>query len=156
MSNEKKETKENKKEEVKSEKVDAAEVSKTDNIKVYKILSYLGILWLIGLFVPEKNDKSLKFHVGQGMIVTITVAALYIVVALINNLVIANVFTTQATLWGVDLGYKVTSGFGLTLMTILNLAVSAVQIFYLVVGIKNVTAGQDKELPVIGKFAFYK
>ena len=36
-----------------------------ENIKIYKVLSYIGILWLIGLLVDEKNDEKLKFHVGQ-------------------------------------------------------------------------------------------
>lgn len=130
--------------------------NKIDNIKVYKILSYIGLLWLVGLLVPEKENKDLKFHVGQGIILTISVVVLYLVVTLFNNLVIANIFTTEATLWGVDLGYKVTSGFGLFLMAILNFAVVVIAILYMLIGIKNATDNNHKELPFIGKYAFYK
>ena len=56
---------------------------KKDSTKVYKILSYIGILWIVGLFVQEKDDESVKFHVGQGMLVTIVA----IVISLINDLV---------------------------------------------------------------------
>ena len=60
---------------------------KKDSTKVYKILSYIGILWIVGLFVKEKDDESVKFHVGQGMLVTITA----IVISLINDLVISQI-----------------------------------------------------------------
>ena len=42
-----------------------------ENIKLYKILSYIGLLFIVALVVPEKDDPSLKFHCGQGMILTI-------------------------------------------------------------------------------------
>ena len=121
-----------------------------DDTKVYKILAYIGILWLVGMFCSKKNDKSVRFHVGQGIMVTITVVALCIIVSIINSLVISNIFATSY--WGI----KVVSGTGLAIMSFLNFAVSAVGITLEVLGIINAAKGRDKELPVIGSHAFYK
>ncbi len=42
------------------------------NAKLYAILSYFGILWLLGLLIePEKNDPYVKNHVNNGIILCI-------------------------------------------------------------------------------------
>lgn len=42
------------------------------NAKIYAILSYIGILWLLGLLIePEKNDPYVKNHVNNGIILCI-------------------------------------------------------------------------------------
>lgn len=123
---------------------------KGDDTKVYKILSYIGILWLVGMFCSKKNDKSVRFHVGQGIIVTIVIAILYVAVAIINGFVISNIFAESY--WGI----KVVNGTGLTIMSFLNFAVFAVGTTLEVLGIINAAKGRDKELPVIGSHAFYK
>lgn len=125
------------------------------NTKVYKILSYIGILWLVGLFVKEKDDKSVRFHVGQGIIATICIAILYLGVFLINTFIISNVFVTELKVWGVSMG-KTVSGTGLAIMGFLNFAVFAIAVTLEIIGIVNAAKDQDKELPVIGSRAFYK
>ena len=35
--------------------------------KVISILDYIGILWILGLFI-EKDDPDVKFHTNQGLI----------------------------------------------------------------------------------------
>lgn len=128
----------------------------TNNTKVYKILSYCGILWLIGLLVPEKNDKSVKFHVGQGMLVTIVGVILNVVAAIINSVIIANIFKTEVTYGYFKTGVYATSSFGLVLISLINFAVWAVVIALEIIGIINAVKEKDKELPIIGKYAFYK
>ena len=60
-------------------------VSATDNKQLFCILSYIGILWIIGLIVePDKNDPRVKFHVGQGMLLFIIAAALSIVLSIVT------------------------------------------------------------------------
>ena len=122
-----------------------------DNSKIYKILSYIGILWLVGLFVtPEKNDPKVKFHVGQGMIVSIVGVALWIVIAIINA-ILGAVFGTHLY------GYLLSVPAPLAILeTILSLAMWAYWVVMLIVGILNVVHDQEKPLPVIGKLAFYK
>ena len=127
-----------------------------DTTKVYRVLSYLGILWLVGMLSKEKNDKSVKFHVGQGMLVTILAVALQVVASIINNAVIANIFRTEITYWGIKTGVYTVSGFGATLITIINLVVWGIVLTFEIIGITNAVKNRDKKLPVIGKVAFYK
>lgn len=42
------------------------------NDKLFAILSYIGILWLLGLLItPEKDHAFVKNHVNNGIILTI-------------------------------------------------------------------------------------
>lgn len=123
--------------------------------KVYNILSYIGFLWLVGMFGKRKNDPSVRFHVGQGIMITICTVILSIVVYLISTFVISNIFVTELTVWGVSMG-KTVSGTGLAIMSFLDFAVWGVQILFMIIGIRNVNKGDDKELPIIGSHAFYK
>jgi len=123
-----------------------ASQSSANNNKVFNILSYIGILWLIGMFCESKNDKDVRFHVGQGILISI----LEVVVGLINGLVIANVFVTRHTYWYYT--YTETSALGYVLMTLLSL----VPLAFAILGIVNAVKGEKKELPIIGKWAFYK
>ena len=121
------------------------------NNKVYKILSYIGILWLIGLFSSSaKEDPKVRFHIGQGIIATISIAILYVCIAVINNLVIANIF--RDSLWGISY----VNGTGIALMNFLYTIASAIGIAIEIIGIVHASKDEEKELPVIGTYAFYK
>lgn len=123
-------------------------VQNNSNTKIYKILSYIGILWLIGLVVPDvKDDKSVKFHVGQGMLLTIAGIGLNIVIGILN--VIVSIFVALIDVY--VLSILVSAFFG-----ILYGAVSIGTLVLMIMGIMNANNGKDESLPVIGKFAFYK
>ena len=141
--------------EIKDNLVSPIENDVNDQSKVYKILSYIGILWLIGLFVAEKDDKDLKFHVGQGMILTICEVALGLIVTLFNNLIIGNIFRTVSYSYFYGTTYAVI-GFGMAIQGLLNLACFAIVIIYMVIGIKNAVSNKKNKLPLIGNWAFYK
>ena len=141
--------------EIKDNLVSPIENDVNDQSKVYKILSYIGILWLIGLFVAEKDDKDLKFHVGQGMILTICEVSLGLIVTLFNNLIIGNIFRTVSYSYFYGTTYAV-SGFGMAIQGLLNLACFAIVIIYMVIGIKNAVSNKKNKLPLIGNWAFYK
>lgn len=112
--------------------------------KWWNVLSYCGILWLVTMLAcPNKDKKEVKFHIGQGILISILIAVVYIV----NRVIIANIFTTQ--IW---FGYRTTSGLGYSIMWILNL----VPTVFAIIGIINAYKGKQEELPIIGKFAFYK
>ena len=63
---------------VESEVIEEKKVDNTGNSNqndqsntiLFSILSYIGILWLIPLLV-EKNDKVVRFHVNQGIVLFI-------------------------------------------------------------------------------------
>ncbi len=116
------------------------------NVKLYSILAYIGILWIAGVIVKEKDNKTVKFHVGQGMLLTIMSVA----ISIFNNLVISSIFTTTKYVWGVP--YTTVSGFGL----LIEFALYALVFVLMIIGIMNASNGKEEELPVIGQFAFYK
>ena len=122
--------------------------AKNDNIMIYKVLAYIGILFVIGMVVDEKDDKSLKFHVGQGMLVFFV----DLLVVMVNSIVVRSVFGRQMFLWGVLPGSYELSIVGKIITCVLYLGALALS----VIGIINVTKNEDKELPLIGSLAFYK
>ncbi len=146
-----------KNEKIKNEnKKETVEVTTTTDTKVFKVLSYLGILWIVSLFVPCKDDKSVKFHAGQGMLLFIIEIGINIIWAIINNLVIKNIFRVEHTIFGYGTGQYYVSSIGIAISTIISLAISAVFIYFMVIGIINAIKDEDKELPFIGKYSFYK
>lgn len=126
------------------------------NEKLFSILSYIGILWLIGMLVnPEKTDSKVRFHVGQGIILSIADVAVGIVSAILNA-IIRGIFRTEVTFLGYGTGVYTVSTIGTVLTTLISLAGTAAIIFLLVKGILNVTQNKQEPLPVIGNLAFYK
>ncbi|MBO4344055.1 MAG: hypothetical protein J5844_05300 [Clostridia bacterium] len=91
-----------------------------------KILSYIPFLFLISLFVEGKDNPSVRFHCGQGMLVTL----LQIIPMIIG--------------WLPLVGWIICLVFGLA------------ELIYMIIGIINVANDRDEELPFIGKYAFYK
>ena len=42
------------------------------NAKLFSILSYVGVLWLLGLLIsPEKNSPYVRSHVNNGIVICI-------------------------------------------------------------------------------------
>lgn len=108
----------------------------TSNGKIFSILSYIGILWIVGLLVdPEKNDPKVRFHIGQGMILFIV----DVILGMVNGLI------------GV-----ITPSFLGFIVTLLNMSLAVLILFLSVIGIINAIHCDEKELPVIGRFAFFK
>lgn len=134
----------------------AEEKQSKENIKAYKILSYVGILWLIGLLVPEKDDKDLKFHVGQGIILSILEFLLSFIIRLINNTLVINIFRQEIYYENYPTGLYTITVFGSVITGILNLIVIIITVYYMFIGIRNVLNNKQEELPIIGKYSFYK
>ncbi len=127
----------------------------TDNKKTYSILAYIGILWLIGLFVQEKNDPRVKFNVGQGIILSILSIGGLIVISILRA-IFASIFKTEIVLWGYRTGTYETAGWVIALFGLLSWALGIAVLVLMIMGIMNVVNNKDKPLPIIGKFAFYK
>ena len=99
--------------------------------KVISILDYIGILWILGLFI-EKDDPDVKFHTNQGLIFLLeVVTGVFSVLSVIPILGI--VFTLAGGLLGI------------------------VCLVLAILGIVNAAQGLQKPLPVIGTlFSFIK
>jgi len=126
-----------------------APAAASGNGKLYSILAYFGILFLVGMFAaPEKDDPKVKFHVGQGMILTIAqVGAAIVVLILMVFFSILSGFTSG-----------IISGLFGSLMGLCGLLAFVVNVggfALMVMGALGASKGEEKPLPVIGKFAFY-
>ncbi len=114
------------------------------NSKIYWILCYLGILWLVGLIADRENPKT-RFHVNQGIILSILGAVLGVIYTLWR--VVMNAIFGLWFLGGLIGVHPI----GVALNTAFELTVSAIMIFYVIVGIRNAVNCREKTLPIIGK-----
>ena len=106
--------------------VDAEDVGSN---KIFAVLSYIGVLWLIGLLAAP-NSRYAKFHANQGLVLFIMEIAAEIIVA-----ILAAIFgALHVGIIGTLLGF------------VLNLAVLGC----VILGIVNAAQGKAKELPLIG------
>lgn len=103
----------------------------TDNTKVIRVVSYLGILFLVGLFCNQKNDPNVRFHTGQGMILFITDIVIYFAISILSSI-----------FWQI----------GALLSPLLAIFILVLE----VIGIINAVKNENKPLPLIGTLAFYK
>ncbi len=109
-----------------------------ENKKVFNILSYIGPLFLISLFIPEKNNPTTRLHCGQGMILCIVGAALSITLSILAWILFFIPVVGLITVW------------------LLSIAVSIALVALNVIGIVNAATDKHVQLPIIGKYAFYK
>lgn len=100
-----------------------------ENNKVFAILSYIGILFVVGLIAAPKS-KFARFHANQGLALFIVEIALGIVSGIVSFI-------------------PVVSG-------IVSAAVGIISLVYMVIGIYNSASGKAKELPVIGGISIIK
>lgn len=126
-----------------------------EDLKPFKILSYIGILWIIGLLVPDREDKSLKFHVGQGIILSI-VELIFMLFLNFFKLLMYSIFREEVYYNTYPTGLYTIDLFGSVMVSLLKLALFAILAYYMYIGIKNVLDNKDEELPIIGEYSFYK
>jgi uncharacterized membrane protein len=101
-------------------------MDKTDNNKVMAVLCYIWILWLVPLLTDAKDNEFVKFHINQGIVLTIA----WIILSVINIIPI--------------------------LGQIIFIIGSVVLFIFMIMGILTALKMESKELPVIGKFKVYK
>ena len=125
---------------VESEVIEEKKVDNTGNSNqndqsntiLFSILSYIGILWLIPLLV-EKNDKVVRFHVNQGIVLFIFDIIGSIAVGILSAIF---VFIPVISF----LGVVIASLFGILCFVLM------------IIGIVNAANKSEKPLPIIGKF----
>lgn len=100
-----------------------------DNNAIMALLSYFGPLVLIPVLMKQ-TDPFIKFHNKQGLVIFGLLAASYILSGVIMSVPL--------------LGFAIAGIFGF-----INLALAILSI----IGIVNVVQKQEKEIPLVGKFA---
>lgn len=103
----------------------------TNNNKIMAILCYLGILWLVPLLTDYKNEPFVKFHINQGIILTIAGAVVWVASWILSYIPI--------------IGGLISWVAGLALFVLM------------ILGILNAFNMEEKPLPLIGTlFTVYK
>ncbi len=122
--------------------------------KIFKVLSYIIIFWIIGLFSPYINEKEVKFHVGQGMILTVFIIMFATIIMIINRFVVANIFVNKILIGSGTSGKYMINQTGVAIASGLRLLVVITYIVFAIIGILNVLKNKDKFLPIIGRYSF--
>lgn len=133
---------------VESEVIEEKKVDNTGNSNqndqsntiLFSILSYIGILWLIPLLV-EKNDKVVRFHVNQGIVLFI-----FDIIGSIAGSIAVGILSAIFVFIPVIsfLGVVIASLFGILCFVLM------------IIGIVNAANKSEKPLPIIGKFQILK
>lgn len=108
------------------------ECSPKNSDRVYSLLAYAGVLWLVGLLV-DKNNSKMRFHINQGVLLTIVYVAVGMVVSLLGGL-----FT--AIFWKV----------GSAISIMLNIVMWISYLIFVAIGLYNAWKGEERPLPFIG------
>ncbi len=101
------------------------------NLKIFSILSYIGIFWIVGL-ISERDDPVVRFHINQGIIKTVVFSSLWFVIFVISKILAA------------------ISTILLSIVALLWLAYFLIMFVYIVLGIINAKNEVQRPLPIIG------
>lgn len=111
--------------------------------KVTGILSYLGLLWFVAYFAGDKENA--KFHLNQGLVLMICAIGGSIVVGVISF--IGGILASIISIVG-----AIVSG----IAGLFGLVVWLGTVVLMVMGIISAVNGEEKALPVIGKYQVLK
>ncbi len=104
----------------------------TEEHKVYGIISYLAILFVVGLQVAPQS-RFVRFHANQGMVLCLTMVLVELAGRFLDWLPMVG----RYLVWGTQV-----LGFGCVIL--------------MVVGMINAARGESKRLPVIGGYDLLK
>lgn len=109
-----------------------------DSTVAFSMLAYIPFLWLVGL-LADRNNPTVKFHVNQGIILTVFECVLSFVLSIAKG-IISLLFSFTI----------IFSGLSALLNGLLSLAGIAVVLAYTIVGIINASKQRQVPLPLIG------
>lgn len=113
-----------------------------DNTKAFIILSYIGILWLVGLLVDRDNPR-VRFHVNQGIILTIFQIAVNVSFSITKSII--NIIFIQSFS-----KVLIVSQLGILANGIISLTGTCLCLVFMIIGILNAAQDRDEPLPIIG------
>lgn len=101
------------------------------NLKIFSILSYIGIFWIVGLIL-ERDDPVVRFHINQGIIKTVVFSSLWFVIFVVSKILAA------------------ISTILLSIVALLWLVYFLIMFVYVILGIINAKNEVQRPLPIIG------
>lgn len=102
-----------------------------DNTRLFSVLSYISILWIVGL-ISDNDNCIVRFHVNQGIVKTIIFGSAWFVL-----LVISKLFSAISTVL-------------IPIVSLLWIIYFFIMLIYMILGIINAKNGIQKPLPIIG------
>lgn len=108
------------------------------NARVFSILSYIGILWLVGLLADRYNPK-VRFHVNQGIILTVCTIVFRAVISMVEGIVKLIFYSTFLL-----------TPLGAILNAVLSLVGWGLPLAFMIIGILHAVQDRDEPLPLIG------
>lgn len=116
----------------------AFKFSKIPPQTLYCVLSYIYILWIVGL-LADKNNKIVKFHINQGIILSIVSLFSLIIINILSSFL----YSIAPILSGIS--------------AFLEVLWIIFYVVFTIIGIKNAAKQSQQPLPVIGSlFNFVK
>ncbi|MCL2077372.1 MAG: hypothetical protein FWH08_03085 [Oscillospiraceae bacterium] len=120
--------------------------------------SYIFVFWLLCFNKDYKDDPLVRFHAGQGIMLTIVTAAL-----LVARDVIISSFSYMISLMLRMITFSYLSSFPrivdnatFTIGLLINAGILTFYLIFMFTGISNASKKIMKPLPIFGKVAFYK
>lgn len=107
--------------------------------KVYGILCYIGILFIIPLFIV-KDSQYTKFHSNQGLVLFITKLILKVISRIL-------IFVLNVGTLGLMSGM---------INDIVSIVIGLISATFTIIGIVNACSGEAKTLPIIGGITLIK
>lgn len=99
--------------------------------KVFGILAYLGLLFLVPL-LAAKDSQYARFHTNQGIVLFILDAILGICLTVVSAVLVFVPFI------------------GWILIPLISAAIGILILVFTIIGIVNACSGEPKKLPIIG------
>lgn len=116
--------------------------SSPETVRLYNILSYFSFLWIVGLIADHHNPK-VRFHVNQGILLSILELVLGIAVGIVSSLL--------TSIFSVGFGpMLVFSQLGATVVGLLKLAQFGIIAALIIIGVMHAVQDKEEPLPVIG------
>lgn len=113
-------------------------INEEQDNKIMFILAYLGILFFLPL-VSCPNSKVGRFHANQGLLLFITSIVGSIASTILSSIILA-----------------ISWRLSLALSPLIWFAWSVVMLVLMIIGMVNANKGEQKPLPIIGKFKIIK
>ncbi len=110
--------------------------------KLLSALSYVGILWIIGL-IFGRYDSKVRYHINQGIILTIFEFIFRIILFILHAVIKIFLIMPFSMV-------PIISAAGSLINNILTYIYGAITAVYVIIGIVNAISGREKPLPIIG------
>ncbi len=110
--------------------------------KLLSALSYVGILWIIGL-IFGRYDSKVRYHINQGIILTIFEFIFRIILFILHAVIKIFLIMPFSMV-------PIISAAGSLINNILTYIYGAITAVYVIIGIVNAISDRERPLPIIG------